>query len=183
MPGTVVDIGIMNKTYKKKNLCPHGANILMCSGQIRQKKKIMNHIRWSVIWRKIIGGGEGVDMWGFFETGEGCHLKWSLVQAGPARVGWASRVVVFCRAAPPESHVGRASRGQLAWYPWNSKEAAVAGAERVRQRVKRDGGRRVRMRCRSLRAGLGRLTQWRAKCVSFGPCGPYGSHSAPPCSL
>lgn len=73
--------------------------------------------------------GEGVGMWGFFETGEGCHLKWSLVQAGPARVGWASRVVVCCRAAPPESHVGRASRGQLAWYPWNSKEAAVSEAE------------------------------------------------------
>lgn len=40
--------------------------------------------------------GEGVDMWGFFEAGEGCHLKWSLVWAGPARVGWASLYAHIC---------------------------------------------------------------------------------------
>ena len=123
--------------------------------------------------------GGGVDMWGFFEAGEGCHLKWSLVRGGPARVGWASLAVACRRAALPESHVGRASRGQLAWYPWNSKEVSGASADRVRQRVKRDAGRRPRMRCRSLRVGVGRLTPWRARCERFRPCSsyPWSSHS------
>ena len=70
----------------------------MCTGQIRQKKE--NHESYEMIsdMEKDNWQGEGMDIWGFFEAGEDCHLKCSLVQAGP-------------------EHMGRASRGQLAWYP------------------------------------------------------------------
>lgn len=47
----------------------------MCTGQIRQKKE--NHESYEMIsdMEKDNWQGEGMDIWGFFEAGEDCHLK------------------------------------------------------------------------------------------------------------